>query len=190
MRHRPINPGWIPIILIAILLAGCVSTEEAGGGKAGGPQPTTTPVDTAEIRKQAETMNVEPVEKTLPPDPPKKPTRKPSFESRSDTVTASVVHRSKSTRRVAPKIVRPENPAYTVQIGAFAKASNALLLQRIAKERFSGYPVFNNFNPADNLYRVSIGKFDRREEAMALRREMIKLFPKDYSECWVNYIVR
>ncbi len=193
----PLRPTNLPSVVTAYALAllcmsqtGCVTTEETGG-KSAGPQQTVVPIDTAEVRKQAQAVE------STPPEPSpavsaaaKKAPRKPSFVSKRDTIVASVVRRSKNSPRPTRKIERPENPAYTVQIGAFSKAPNALLLQKIAKERFSTQPVFNNFNPADKLYRVSVGKSNDRQEAMALRREMMKSFPKEYTECWVNYIAK
>lgn len=177
--------------LLGALHTGCVTTEEMGGNQSAGPQPTVAPIDTAQLRLQAQAAESSPPE----PSPAvsaaaKKAPRKPSFVGKRDTIVASVVRRSKNSPRPTPKIERPENPAYTVQIGAFSKAPNALLLQKIAKERFSTQPVFNNFNPADKLYRISVGRFDDRQETMALRREMMKSFPKDYTECWVNYIAK
>lgn len=79
---------------------------------------------------------------------------------------------------------------YTVQIGAFGKAPNALRNQKVAKERFADQLVFNNYSKADNVYRVSVGKFEEQKSAETLRKEIIKRFPKDYAECWVNYIAK
>jgi cell division septation protein DedD len=187
---------WTFLFFLACgLQAGCVTTEEAGGGKTGGPQPTELPIDTTEIRKHAEAVRPEETSDPRATEPVpaaesiRKPARKPTFVSKRDTVVAAIVRRTKNTKH-STRIIRPENPAYTVQIGAFSKASNALLMQKIARERFSGHPVFNNFNPIDRLYRVSVGKFEDRGEAMALRREMMKLYPKEHSECWVNYIAK
>ncbi len=196
----PLRPTNLPSVVTAnavmllcmslyISLSGCVTTEETGG-KSAGPQQTVALIDTAEIRKQAQALQSTPTESSAVAPTTKKAPRKPSFVSKRDTIMASVVRRSKNLPRPTRKIERPENPAYTVQVGAFSKAPNALLLQKIAKERFSTQPVFNNFNPADKLYRISVGKFDGRQEAMSLRREMMKSFPKEYTECWVNYIAK
>ena len=82
--------------------------------------------------------------------------------------------------------------AYTVQIGAFAKgkAQNAFRFQRTAQERFANQVVLAKYHPADNLYRVSVGEFETREDASRLRKELMRKFPMDYLECWVNHIVK
>lgn len=171
-------------IAIAAIVGGCISTEEMGG-KTSGPQPTVMPADTFRAIEQSQPAVQTEAER--PVETKKEPARQ-SFTSRRDTVVGSVVHRSKSPSNPPRKIERPANPAFTIQIGAFSKAPNALLFQRIAKERFADHPVFNNFTPEDKLYRVSVGKFDHRKEAAALRRDLLKAFPKEYAECWVNYI--
>ncbi len=85
-------------------------------------------------------------------------------------------------------IERPENTAYTVQVGAFARTEHALRAQKLAKDRFAEVPIFNMFEPFDKLYRVRIGKFDTRQQADSLRKAMVKAFPADYSDSWINYI--
>ncbi len=89
-----------------------------------------------------------------------------------------------------PRIERPSNPAYTVQLGAFLRPNNALRNQKIARSRFSKYPVYSKFDARSNFYRVSVGKFMTRHEAAHLRQEILKKFSKEYPACWVNYIAR
>ncbi|MBI4429922.1 MAG: SPOR domain-containing protein [Ignavibacteriales bacterium] len=184
MRSFPPN-NIIPVGLVLIAgplwLASCVSSEETGSGgdKAVQPQRTVTRIDTAQIQKQAETKAAEELKKSS--------RASARFTAKQDTVTASLMRKPKITPR---PIVRPENPAYTVQIGAFGRAQNALRLQKIARERFASYVVLNNYAAVDKLYRVSVGKFDTRKEAAQLQREIMEKFPKDYSACWVNYIAK
>lgn len=111
-----------------------------------------------------------------------------SFTSKQDTVEASLVRKTKSPPRPVKPVTKPENPAYTVQIGAFARPKYALAAQKLAKERFTEVPVLNQYEPFDKLYRVSVGLFDSRSEADSLRKSLMKQFPTDYSECWINYI--
>lgn len=109
------------------------------------------------------------------------------FQAKLDTVKASLTRKSKQAVRA---VVRPENPAYTVQIGAFGKAQNSLRMQKAAKERLGNQVILNNFGTVDKLYRVSVGKFDTRKEASSLRKMIIEKYPKEYSSCWVNYIAK
>jgi len=60
----------------------------------------------------------------------------------------------------------------------------------MAKSRFPKYPIYSNFYPQSKFYRVSIGKCMTRHEALALRQEILKKYPKDYSGCWINYIAK
>lgn len=184
MPSFPLNkiiPAEILLAAGSLWLASCVSSEETGSGgdKAVEPQRTVAPIDTTQIRRQAEARAAE---------ESKKANRSNArFRSKQDTVKASLMKRSK----VSPKpVVRPDNPAYTVQIGAFGRAQNALLLQKTARERFSDQQVLNTYQPADKLYRVSVGKFETRNEASRLRRELMEKYPKDYAQCWVNYIAK
>jgi cell division septation protein DedD len=168
---------------VSFCLASCVSSEEtgSGGSRAVEPQQTVVPIDTQGIRMKAEATASR--EK---PKPVKNP-RGARFQSKQDTVKASLTRKSKQTVRA---VVRPENPAYTVQIGAFGNAQNALRMQKAAKERLGNQVILNNFGTADKLYRVSVGKFETRKEASSLRKMIVEKYPKDYSSCWVNYIAK
>jgi len=110
--------------------------------------------------------------------------------SKQDTVIASMTTRTAAPTSSARTIKRPIDPAYTVQVGAFGKAQYALSYQKLAKERFSKNSVHNRYEPLQRLYRVSIGKFTARKEAAALRRDIMKKYPREYSEAWVNYIAK
>ena len=112
------------------------------------------------------------------------------FKSRKDTLKASVVVKMKPAPRVFLPIDRSGHTRFTVQIGAFRGASNALRVQKSAKARFSEQPVFNKYITQAKMYRVSIGKFENRNTAFAFRDKMRKQFPKEYSQCWINFLPR
>jgi cell division septation protein DedD len=119
----------------------------------------------------------------------KRPSRSTKFKAKQDTLKASLVRKNKPAIRPL-KIERPANPAFTVQVGAFVLTKNALRNQKLAKERFPMCAVYNNYITKSKFYRVSIGKFITRREALAVQRQILKKYPKDYSACWVNYIPR
>jgi cell division septation protein DedD len=79
---------------------------------------------------------------------------------------------------------------YTVQIGAFARAANALRFEKQARGRYPDLPVSNRFDKSDRLYRVSVGVFGTKREASALRRSMREQYPKEYHDAWVIYTSR
>ncbi len=169
-----------------ILMAGCFSSEgtSPGGRSTAGPERSIGPIDTARKTSPLQLS----VEKKSTATTKRSP-RSTKFTARQDTLRASVVRRNKESLKVAT-IERPTNPAYTVQLGAFVRPNNALRNQKIAKSRFSKYPVYSKFDARSNFYRVSVGKFITRREAARMRREILNQYPKEYSACWVNYIAR
>jgi cell division septation protein DedD len=160
------------------LLGACVSSEETGTGKrAEAPVSTQAGADSARLLAQADSLARADSLRG----------KRGRFTSKQDTVTASIVKRSKFARAIKP-VQRPANPAYTVQIGAYARTKHALQAQKLAKERFADLPIFNSFESFDKLYRVSVGKFDTRLQADSLRKTMAKEYPHDYPDSWINYV--
>lgn len=172
------NASWAFVgafLFVPFLLAACVSSEEAGTGKkSGAPVPSQAISDS--VRARVDSMRRSDSLRA----------KRAGFTSQHDTLVASVVRTSK-LRSVKP-IERPANPAYTVQIGAFARTDNALRAQKLARDRFGELPIFNYFEPYDRLYRVRVGKFDTRQQADSLRKWVTKQFPNEYSDSWINYI--
>jgi hypothetical protein len=118
----------------------------------------------------------------------KKPRVAQKFRSWQDTVRASVVTKSKSASHPLIKIIRPEHPVFTVQVGAFGQVSNALRAQKKAKEHFAYQPVFNTFVKRAKLYRISIGRYENRKDAFALYDSLKQKYPGEYKLCWINFI--
>lgn len=164
--------------ITALVFSACVSSEETGSGKGTrGPQSGPTADDSATMLARADSLAKADSIRA----------KRGGFTSKQDTVLASVVKKSK-TGRIIKKIERPANPAYTVQVGAFARTKHALAVHKLAKERFAELPVFNKFEPFDKLYRVQVGKYDTRAEADSLRKAILKQYPEDYNGSWINYI--
>jgi len=164
-------------LVVALILGGCVSSEEAGSGKKlSTPVTTQTLSDSARARvdslRKADSLRA----------------KRAGFTSQHDTLIASVMRTTKAGQRAIKPIERPANPAYTVQVGAFARTDHALRAQKLAKDRFADLPIFNAFEPFDKLYRVRIGKFDTRQQADSLRKSMLKQYPNEYTDSWINYI--
>ncbi len=165
------------LMCIALLFGACVSSEETGTGKRiGAPVSSQAVSDSVRVR----------VDSMMRSDSLR--ARRAGFTSQHDTLMASVVKTSKPGVKTVKPIERPENTAYTVQVGAFARTDHALRAQKSARERFTDLPIFNNFEPYDKLYRVRVGKFETRQQADSVRKLMLKQFPDDYSDSWINYI--
>jgi cell division septation protein DedD len=164
---------------------GCTSAETGASNRAGEPQqemvsPTVDPgVQTAAVESRRDSV----------PKAPRKPKTPPRVRSSQDTVRAATARRNRPAQQTE-RIVRPPNALYTVQVGAFRKASNALRMQRLVKKQVAGLPVYNNFHPSDKLYRVTVGKFAKRSEASSLRRRLIASDSTAYGQCWVAYTKR
>jgi hypothetical protein len=192
-KQKAVNQRFLTIILFfagsVLMLVSCVPSEETGGAKS--PVQIFGPIDTTH-RVMHKGMNQDTTSK-LKNDSVnialvKKPRVAPKFKSRQDTVRASVVTRSKSSSHPLIKIIRPEHPVFTVQVGAFGQVSNALRAQKKAKEHFAYQPVFNIYVKRAKLYRVSIGRYEERRDALALCDSLKQQYPGEYKLCWINFI--
>lgn len=174
MTFYPCMRSTFPILLAALILSACVSSDQTGSTAGPNSQGSATDGSAAKDPSQLDSLR----------------TKRGGFTSKQDTVLASVVKTSGSSNRTIKPIERPENPAYTVQVGAFARTTYALQSQKLAKDRFPSLPIFNTFEPFDRLYRVRIGKFNSWRGADSLRKAMVKQYPGEYSESWINYIAQ
>lgn len=71
--------------------------------------------------------------------------------------------------------VQLASAAYAVQVGAFADRDNALRLKRTLERRFDGVYLATLDGAAGRHYRVRMGRFGRREDAVALARSVTPL---------------
>jgi rare lipoprotein A len=65
--------------------------------------------------------------------------------------------------------------AYTVQVGSFSDRGNALRLKGTLEQRFDGVYVSPLEGVAGRYYRVRVGRFPRREDAVHLARSLAPL---------------
>ena len=182
---------WSVLSFLIFILGGCVSSEETGAGdRARTPVKTYGPIDTMYHSNQFEGERVS--DHSLRNETQKGSERSshfaPKFRSKQDTVKASVIKKMKSISQQGKSLARPENPFYTVQIGAFRQASNALRMQKKARSRFSDIPVFNRYVKSGRFYRVSIGRHEEKKKAFAFADSLKKKYPHEYKQCWVNFI--
>jgi cell division septation protein DedD len=170
---------------------GCISSEETGGGnRAKSPVQVVGSIDTIyrEGRRDVQQDSLLQLKNNSNLFTEKSVRVAPKFKSKQDTVRASVIKKIKSSTHSRIKIERPEHPIYTVQIGAFGQASNALRTQKKAKERFIHQPVYNKYVKSAQLYRVSVGRYKDRRDAFALADTMKEEYSKEYGRCWINFI--
>jgi len=113
----------------------------------------------------------------------------PEFMSQQDTVQAEIFHYPRSKQSDSTNGALVGSWFYTIQLGAYSDVANALRNQKLAKERFKEYPVFNEFDDSLHLYRVSIGRFVDRESAEVVLKTLQQQFPKEYGKCWLKLVV-
>lgn len=70
---------------------------------------------------------------------------------------------------------------WSVQIGAFKVESGAIALVNEAKAKFN-QPVYKDFDPVTNFYKVNVGSFSTREQAAQFKLEVqSKGYPDAFS---------
>jgi cell division septation protein DedD len=97
------------------------------------------------------------------------------------------------------KIVPPANPEpekemkpapttpvtlYAVQIGAFVSEANASRAEETIKARFA-HPVRKYFDETTKLYKVSVGSFSTKDQALELRKLLNEKYPGEYVDAWI-----
>lgn len=171
------------LVALLVIWAGCTSAETGASNRAGDPQPEMVPPSVAEQAAQTAMRS----DSTLVT--PRRTRTVPRVKSSQDTVRAATARKTRPAVKPAP-LVKPPNAQYTVQVGAFRRASNALRLQRSVKKQFASAPVFNDYSASDKLYRVTVGKYAKRSEASSFRRRLIASDSSAFGLCWVTYTKR
>lgn len=73
---------------------------------------------------------------------------------------------------------------YAVQIGAFESEANANHAEETIKARFT-YPVRKYFDGTTKLYKVSIGSFSTKDQALEFRKSLNEKYPGEYQDAWI-----
>ena len=61
---------------------------------------------------------------------------------------------------------------YTIQVGAFSDRNNAMRLKDTLDKRFDGVYVATQNGQAGRYYRVRVGRFKQRDEALTFARSV------------------
>jgi cell division septation protein DedD len=75
-----------------------------------------------------------------------------------------------------------KDDVYTVQLGAFQNVRNVEAFEKLIKSKFT-LPIKTEFDDESGLYKVSVGKFNSKDEAYELRDFCVK---NGYKEAWVT----
>lgn len=158
---------------------GCIISENPGGHER-----SSTPINETAASETTRTLPNVP-----PATPPSIPPSSPSFQALHDTVrTAVIIEHSSKPIQTGEQSSDIRGVFYTIQVGAYNDASNALRCQRIAKERFPDQQVLNEYDETAKLYRVSIGQFPSRESATVFLQQLQRRFPQEYRQCWIKQV--
>ena len=75
-----------------------------------------------------------------------------------------------------------KDDVYTVQLGAFKSVRNVETFEKLIKSKFT-LPIKTEFDDQSGLYKVSVGKFNSKDEAYELRDFCVK---NGYKDAWVT----
>lgn len=104
---------------------------------------------------------------------------------KKDAVEVEVVPRPRIETEKAPTpAMAAPTTVYAVQIGAFEDLKNALRIEQQAKARFT-QPVRKIFDNATKLYKVSVGSFPLKDQALEFRKTIQQRFPGEYTDAWI-----
>ena len=73
---------------------------------------------------------------------------------------------------------------YAVQIGAFESEENASRIEQAAKARFTN-PIRKYYDQVTKLYKVSVGSFATKDEALEFRKTLGVKYPGEYNDAWI-----
>lgn len=86
------------------------------------------------------------------------------------------------------KEITPAPPApatlYAVQIGAFESEENASRAEQTFKARFT-QPVRRYLDETTKLYKVSVGSFTTKDQALDFRKLLNDKYPGEYMDAWI-----
>ncbi len=97
----------------------------------------------------------------------------PTTEKNVPTRPPDAQPESAPQQETAPQQTQPARGVlmWSVQIGAFKVESGAIALVNEAKTKFN-QPVYKDFDPVTNFYKVNIGSFSTRDQASQFKVEV------------------
>ncbi len=103
---------------------------------------------------------------------------KPEPVTVKEPETATKVETVQEEKQAAEPV---KNVFYTVQLGAFKQISNVEKFEKIIKSKFS-LPIKTEPDEASGTYKVTVGKFESKDEAYKLRDYCVQ---QGYRDAWV-----
>jgi len=142
-------------LALVLYIGGCTASEEAEQEEG--------------VKKEA----------PVPTQPETKTTMK------KDTAEVKVMPPAKAESETEMKPT-PATPVtlYAVQIGAFESEANASRAEQTIKARFSS-PVRKYFDETTKLYKVAVGSFSTKDQALEFRKLLNEKYPGEYQDAWI-----
>ena len=153
----------VPFLAIAFLAAGCSSSEEAAKtDDTSSPEFQKTDkqevvLPTTETPPGSKLEDIQSTEKNVPVVDPNPEVQK---DAQPEQIQKSAEGQKKGLLM------------WSVQLGAFKAESGAMQLVAEAKGKFN-QPVYKDFDPVSQLYKVTVGSFQTREQASQFKEEVI-----------------
>jgi cell division septation protein DedD len=103
--------------------------------------------------------------------------------------TTTMKKDSAEVRVVPPSVTEPAAPTtpmvlYGVQIGAYENDANAQHAEQLIRARFT-QPVRRYFDETTKLYKVSVGSFPTKDQALEFRKLLNEKYPGEYQDAWI-----
>ena len=102
-------------------------------------------------------------------------------EEKDQQVKIENVEIKKEETKIESTITK--NVFYTVQLGAFQKISNVEKFEKVNKARFPTLPLKTEQDANTGYYKVTVGKFETKDEAYRLRDYCVQ---QGYKDAWVT----
>jgi cell division septation protein DedD len=104
---------------------------------------------------------------------------------KKDTAEVKVVAPSKAEPESGTQPAASTAMVFAVQVGAFESAENANRMEQSAKSRFSTMQVRKFYDQVTKLYKVAVGSFLTKDEALEFRKNLGVKYPGEYNDAWI-----
>jgi hypothetical protein len=117
-----------------------------------------------------------------PPPPAAESRPSVSIETRTDTI--ATLHQQVPEQESPPRKAHPAVPLYRIQVGAFHRAANASSWVAFVRRQL-GLPTVSEYSETRGVYRVRVGAFETKREALKYWRKLRRDLPRQFGDAWV-----
>ena len=175
----------IPVLLLAVGLAACSSSDELSGAeqqkqdesgtfqRIDNEEPIIPETDEPVMLEAVEDEDLPVTEKPVPVQPATIPAETPSTPpARQESApTPPAQPPQQSAPAAAQEAPRAGSMMWSVQLGAFKSEAGAFQLIEELKLKFN-QPLYKRYDPVTGYYKVTLGSFPTREQATEYKLEV------------------